>query len=164
MALSWFFSETTLGLVGWLGLLLGLIGLFLTFKEARNAKTAAVAARVAVEQLEGKLNIAQLSYANAQLDVVRQLATKDEFDTALIVFAPIKRTVVHGAVLLGKRDNAKNAADLARRNLARIETQLAAASENAASFKKHVLYGAIRGLTEFLAEWEGHLTFDRQEK
>jgi hypothetical protein len=160
---SWLLSDETLKVVHWLGLIVGLIGLALTFREARGAKTAAEAATKAVEQLKGKLNIAHLSYANAQVESVRQLAMQTNYAAALVVLAPTKRTILHANILLSNRGDAKASVETASRNLAIIEAQLSRAEQGAANFKRDVLYRAIQGLTEYLARWEGHLTFDTQE-
>ena len=97
-----------------------------------------------MRQSEGRLNIANLSYANAQLEVVRQLAAQGNFNAALIILAPAKRTILHTCFLLSRRPDAKPSADAARVNLSRVDTQLSRATQGT-PFNSNVLYGRHSG-------------------
>jgi hypothetical protein len=159
--IDWLLSEKTLGVVVWIGLILGLLGLYITYRQAEGAKTAAETAAKAVKELEGRLNISHLAYANAQLEAIRQLATQANYGTAMIILAPVKRTIVHACLLLPNDEAATANAAVARRNLNRIEVQLTRGGNIPPGFNANVFNRSLQGLTEFLAEWEGRLTFGR---
>ena len=104
-------TDTAVGIIAWLGTIIALIGLPLTYKPALKARraadraqTAASAAANVVLRLEGRVSISDLAYANAQLDKLRDLATRSQYPAGL----PLK--IIRGGCELRPRLDASGSA------------------------------------------------------
>jgi hypothetical protein len=90
----WLLSNETVAVVTWVGSIVAVVGLPATFKQALLARRSANAAEIAVRELEGRLNLANVSYSYSQLDGIRSLVAIDNMAAAQMLLGPVKRTII----------------------------------------------------------------------
>jgi len=167
---EWLLSDPVVAGLAWVGTILTLIGLLFTYLQARSAKksaeaasTAAQAAAQAVRKLQGRLNISNLAYANAQLDAVKLLIGQGSFGVAATLLGPIKRVLSQSYHLLLQTSGAEANVGQLKRTIGTIEIQLEYAAANSPNYKPLKIRAALRGLSEYLSAHENQLTFPPEE-
>lgn len=87
----------------WVGGIVAVVGLPATFKQAQLARKSANSAEAAVRELEGRLNLANVSYSYSQLDGIRSLVAIGNVAAAQMILGPVKRTIMEVFQLLSSQ-------------------------------------------------------------
>jgi hypothetical protein len=156
---GWLLANETVAVVTWVGSIVAVVGLPATFKQGLSARRAADAASIAVRDLEGRLNLANLSYSYSQLDGIRSLVASGNMPAAQVLLGPVKRTIVELFQLLSPQAEFAAKVEIARKSLKAMEYQLGLAVGSTNRYKASALARAISGLSDFLAEAETALKF-----
>ena len=154
---AWMLEVGVLGWVSWVGTVVGLIGLLLTYLQAREAKRAAIGARKAVAEFATRSTLPDISYAYAQLDVLKTLVWSGEMGSARLLFGSLKRSLV---LILQQDDEwggSHSAIGPARRALRATETLLSGIEATHLNERRQSLLDPITGLLEYLAQREAEL-------
>jgi hypothetical protein len=152
-------SNDVVGVVTWLGTAATLIGLWFTYDQASKARSAAEAAESAVENLEGRLTIANFAYAGAQLSVVQTHISGGNFPAAVGIFDVLRRMILQSCDLLDPDGRRVETVAQIRRNIQTIDRQLDYAQHNTTQFRLERATRAISGLAGALTTLEGDATF-----
>ena len=162
--MSFLFEGWITGAVTWVGTILTLLGLYFTWRQAGGARKAAEAAADAVNTLEHRITLTNVTYANVQIDVVMAYMKSNDFQVADVVFASAKRTLIQICHLLSRTTGEKDTIAFIKRNISTIETQIDLAVEQPSDYKPTILNKAANGLSESLTEIERKLTFPAYNK
>jgi hypothetical protein len=155
----WLLANETVAVVTWLGSIVAVVGLPATFQQALLARRSANAAEIAVTELEGRLNLANVSYSYSQLDGIRSLVASGNMAAAQMLLGPVKRTIIELLQLLSSRTEFAAKVQIARRSLKAVEYQLGLAVGDPDRYRARALARALGGLSDFLAEAEPDLKF-----
>lgn len=156
---NWLIANSTTAAVTWLGTIGGGVGLILTYRQARAATTATRAVAQAIQNLETRIGIGELSYSYAQLELVKTLIVQQEHKAAQSVFQATKKRIADVCAVLNKDTANQGAIAMVRRNVAAVTNHLDHAASGAPAYKKAHTIKALNGISDFLANAEAKMKF-----
>ena len=151
---KWAVSQDVTGVLQWLGTIIAVVGIPITIRQSWLAAQAAEQARLAVAQFQRRLTSVNIAHAYSQLELAKNFVVSQNYTAAISVMGILKRSVLQAIEVLQNLENPPASISQGRRNVARVESQLALAARAAPNFNAAVLDGAMRGLGECLIQWE----------
>jgi hypothetical protein len=151
---DWAVSQAVTGVLQWLGTAIAVIGLPLTYLKSRKAASAAVKAADAVQKFQHRISTVTIAHSYSHLELAKSFISVQNYAAANSVVGILKRNVLQTAKWMEQAEDAPPSISQGRRNIQRVESQLALATRGATTFKPASLEGALRGLGECLIEWE----------
>ncbi|MBD9445739.1 MULTISPECIES: hypothetical protein [unclassified Rhizobium] len=114
-------ADETLGVLGWVGFVLGVLGLGVTIWQLLKLKSASEHVKHAVDRLSAHVDSVNLAYLSAQMNTITHLVQRGDYGLAQVVFIPIKRTLRLHA---NSRDLDADSLDSLKRTLGKIDKQI----------------------------------------
>ena len=167
-------NTSVLGVLTWVGTVIGVLGLVATYLQARaaqiaasNAETASIAAAHAAENavtaLQSRLGLAEIAHSNSQVESIRSQILAGNFSTARATFSSLKRSVLEVCHILSNAnpsdDTLRGEIEVTQRNLKVVDMQTENAISDVSKFKSKAASRALAGISDFLIKRSNELTF-----